>query len=138
MRVGRAAAAGAIATGAMTALWMVEPSVGLPQLAVGQMLSTAMAVSVAHLAVGAAGGWIIHLLIGMVLAIVYGWLFAARLPGPPAMRGAIYGTMVFVVAQLAFMPFVGAGVFSGGDLQLLAGSLLGHLLYGVVTGWIYG
>jgi hypothetical protein len=36
------------------------------------------------------------------------------------------------------MPLVGGGVFSRGDLQMIAGSLLGHLVYGGVVGWIYG
>lgn len=133
----RAAAAGAIATGVMTALWLVEPAVGLPNIAVGQILSTFMSVSVAHLHVGIAGGWLVHLCVGVVLALIYAGLFAARLPGPPAARGALYGALVFVVAQLVFMPLVGAGVFSRGDVELLAGSLLGHLAYGVVAAWIY-
>jgi uncharacterized membrane protein YagU involved in acid resistance len=62
----------------------------------------------------------------------------ARLPGSPSVRGAIYGALVFVFAQLVFMPSVGAGVFSNGDVELLVGSLFGHVLYGVVMGWIYG
>jgi hypothetical protein len=50
----------------------------------------------------------------------------------------LYGVLVFVVAQLVFMPLVGGGVFSRGDVELLAGSLFGHLVYGGLTGWIYG
>jgi hypothetical protein len=135
--VTRAVLAGAIGTGVLTALWLVEPSVGLPSIAVGQILSSAMSVSVAWLHVGVAGGWLIHLVAGVLLALLYASELDHRLPGPPAVRGALYGTLVFVVAQLVFMPLVGAGVFSRGDVALLAGSLLGHLAYGVVTGWIY-
>ncbi len=134
----RAIAAGAIGTGVMTALWQVEPSVGLPKIAVGQILSSFMSVSVAHLNVGVAGGWVVHLVVGILLALVYAWLLAARLPGPPAWRGAIYGVVVFIVAQIVFMPLVGAGFFARGDMELLAGSLLGHIAYGIVVGWIYG
>jgi hypothetical protein len=36
------------------------------------------------------------------------------------------------------MPVVGGGFFSRGDPELLAGSLLGHLVYGAVVGWTYG
>jgi hypothetical protein len=46
--------------------------------------------------------------------------------------------IVFVLAQLVFMPLVGGGIFSRGDLEMIAGSLLGHLVYGAVVGWIYG
>ena len=49
----------------------------------------------------------------------------------------LYGAMVFVVAQVVFMPLVGGGFFSRGDLELITGSLLGHLLYGGVIGWSY-
>jgi hypothetical protein len=137
MDVTRAMLAGAIGTGVLTALWLVEPSVGLPSIAVGQILSSAMSVSVAWLRVGVAGGWLIHLLAGVLLAVIYASELDHRLPGPPAVRGALYGTLLFVVAQLVFMPLVGAGVFSRGDPGLLAGSLLGHLAYGAVMGWIY-
>jgi hypothetical protein len=138
MHAKHAVAAGAIGTGVLTALWLVEPAIGLPNIAVGQILSTFMSVSVAHLHVGAAGGWIVHLIVGIVLALVYARFFAERLPGPPTARGAIYGALVFVVAQIVFMPLVGAGFFSRGDIELVAGSLLGHLVYGLVVGWIYG
>ena len=137
MDVTRAVLAGAIGTGVLTALWLVEPSVGLPSIAVGQILSSAMSVSVAWLRVGAAGGWLMHLAAGILLAMLYASELDHRLPGPPAVRGALYGTLVFVVAQLVFMPLVGAGLFSRGDPALLAGSLLGHLAYGAVVGWIY-
>ena len=36
----RAAAAGVIATASMTALLMVEPSIGLPKIAIGETLSS--------------------------------------------------------------------------------------------------
>jgi hypothetical protein len=54
------------------------------------------------------------------------------------MRGIIYGCLVFLVAQVVFMPLVGGGFFSRGDPALIIGSLLGHHLYGAVVGWSYG
>ena len=138
MHTQRAVAAGAIGTAVLTALWLVEPSIGLPKIAVGQILSTLMSVSVAHLSVGVAGGWLVHLGVGVVLALIYARFFSQRLPGGPVGRGAIYGVLVFVVAQIVFTPLVGVGFFSRGDTALLVGSLLGHIAYGVVVGWIYG
>jgi uncharacterized membrane protein YagU involved in acid resistance len=138
MNAGRAAAAGLVGTGVMTALLLVEPSVGLPKIAMGQVLSSSLGLASAHLAIGPALGWLLHFVIGMLLALVYAAAFDRRLPGPALARGLIYGALVFVVAQLVFMPLVGGGVFSHGDVELLAGSLLGHLVYGGLTGWIYG
>ncbi len=137
MNAARAAAAGLIGTGVMTALLLIEPSIGLPNIAIGQILSTSLGLASAHLSAGPAVGWLIHFVVGMALALVYAAVAHDRLPGPPLLRGMLYGAMVFVVAQVAFMPLVGGGIFSGGQLDLLAGSLLGHLVYGGITGWIY-
>ena len=137
MNVARAAIAGLVGTAAMTALLLVEPSIGLPKIAIGQVLSTSLGLTTAHLAVGPALGWCLHFGIGIVLAVIYAAAFDARLPGPPIVRGMLYGAMVFVVAQVVFMPLVGGGFFSRGDLELITGSLLGHLLYGGVIGWSY-
>lgn len=138
MNTARAAAAGLAGTAAMTALLLVEPSVGLPKIAMGQILSSSLGLASARLTVGPAVGWGVHFAIGMVLGLVYAAVFERRLPGTPLVRGLAYGALVFVVAQLVFMPLVGGGVFSRGDGELLAGSLLGHLVYGGLTAWIYG
>jgi hypothetical protein len=76
--------------------------------------------------------------VGIALALLYARFFAARLPGRPAARGALYGFLVFLLAQLLFMPAVGGGVFSRGDPAMLFGSLVGHLVYGGLVGAIYG
>jgi uncharacterized membrane protein YagU involved in acid resistance len=138
MNLSRAAIAGLLGTAAMTALLLVEPSIGLPKIAMGQVLSTSLGLTTAHLSIGPALGWALHFLIGMALAVIYAAAFDRRLPGPAVVRGMIYGALVFVVAQVVFMPLVGGGIFSRGDSELLAGSLLGHLLYGGVIGWTYG
>jgi uncharacterized membrane protein YagU involved in acid resistance len=133
----RAVAAGLIGTATMTALLLIEPSVGLPNIAIGQILSTALGLASAHLSSGAAIGWCIHFGVGVVFALVYAAVFARRLPGGPFVRGVLFGGLIFLLAQLIFMPLVGGGVFSRGDAEMIAGSLLGHLVYGGVVGWIY-
>ena len=137
MHAKRAVAAGMIGTGVLTALWLVEPSIGLPRIAVGQILGTFMSVSVAHLHVGAMGGWIAHFIVGILYALFYAWRIADRIAGPSVRRGALFGTILFILAQALFMPLVGAGFFARGNAQLLVGSLIGHLAYGIVTAWIY-
>jgi len=138
MDVKRGVAAGVVATAVMTVVLLWAPLVGLPKLAIGELLSTFLAVSVAVLRVGPAGGWVIHGLVGIALALVYAGVFVKLLPGGPVQRGLLYGLLVFMVAQLVFMPAVGAGVFSRGDVAMIIGSLIGHLVYGGLVGWIYG
>jgi uncharacterized membrane protein YagU involved in acid resistance len=138
MNTRRAALAGLVGTAAMTALWLVEPKLGLPRLAVGNILSSLLAVVTAYASVGPVVGWAIHLAVGVTLSLVYAAALVGRLPGPPIIRGLLYGLLIFILAQLVFMPLVGAGVFSRGDPPMLIGSLTGHLVYGGLVGVING
>jgi uncharacterized membrane protein YagU involved in acid resistance len=138
MNARRAAVAGVIGTVAMTLLFFLEPLIGLPRMAEGGILSMVMSATVAHLPVGFVGGWLVHFGVGIGLALIYAGLAAPRLAGAPAARGAMYGALVFLGAQLIVMPLVGAGIFSSGDPARLLGSLAGHLVYGALVGWFYG
>jgi hypothetical protein len=138
MNTARALVGGLLGTAAMTALLLVEPSIGLPKIAMGQVLSSSLGLTTAHLSIGPAVGWGLHFVIGMALALIYGAVFDGRLAGGPVLRGVLFGGLVFVVAQVVFMPLVGGGFFSRGDPELIAGSLIGHLVYGAVVGWTYG
>lgn len=130
IRFGPAVIAGLAATAVMTAvgLW-VAPIMGLPPMNPAEMLAGAMGGSMAL-------GWMGHLLIGTILAVIYA---AVRpyLPGPPVVRGATYGLAPFLMAQLVVMPMMGMPIFSG-SASLAMGSLVGHLVYGGVLGGIYG
>ena len=109
MNTPRAVAAGLIGTAAMTALLLVEPSIGLPKIAMGQVLGSSLGLASALPSVGPALGWGLHFIIGALLALVYAGLLVSRLSGPPSVRGVLYGLLVFVLAQVVFMPFVGGG-----------------------------
>lgn len=100
-------------------------------MAIGEMLGS-------FLHIGTAAGWAMHVMIGVILAAIYAAVFAARLPGPAAVRGALFGVAVFFLAQLVVTPMMGGGIFSGGDMLMIAGSLMGHIVYGAIVGAIYG
>lgn len=82
-------------------------------------------------------GWIGHLGIGSVLAIGYAEVFLGRLPGPVIARGALFSLMPWLMAQIMVMPMMGMPLFSG-SIAMAAGSLVGHLMYGVVLGGVVG
>ena len=76
--------------------------------------------------------------LGLYAALgAYAVLFVNRLPGRGLVRGATYGVVPWLLAQLVVMPMMGAGFFSGSFVSA-AGSLMGHLVYGAVLGAIYG
>jgi uncharacterized membrane protein YagU involved in acid resistance len=130
MNWSRAALAGLLATLVMTVvgLW-VAPLMGMPAMNPAAMLAGAIGGSIAL-------GWIAHLMVGTVLALMYA-VVASRLPGPAAVRGALYGLAPWLLAQLFVMPMMGMPVFSG-SAALAIGSLIGHLVYGAVVGAVYG
>ena len=131
LKLGRAIGAGLAATAAMTMLMLAAPMMGMPPMPIGEMLGQ-------FLGIGTAAGWGMHVAIGVVLATIYGAFVVAWLPGAFAVRGALYGFAVFLVAQLVVTPMMGGGVFSGGNMAMIGGSLMGHLVYGAIVGGIYG
>lgn len=131
MNAARAAVAGVAGTAIMTMLMLGAPLMGMPRMPIGEMLGS-------FLGIGTTLGWAMHGAIGLTLAGIYAAFFAARLPGAPAPRGAAFGFLVFLLAQVAVMPMMGAGVFSGGNIPMIMGSLAGHLVFGGVVGAVYG
>lgn len=123
--------AGVLGTLVMTAVGVwVAPMMGIPAMNPAEMLAGQMGGSLAL-------GWIGHLMIGVILALIYAVVAAGRLPGPPLVQGAIFSLAPWLMAQLAVMPMMGMPLFSG-SVALAMGSLIGHLVYGAVIGAVIG
>lgn len=130
LNLGRAVVAGLAGTAVMTLLMLLSPMMGMPPMHIGAMLGSVMGGNVAL-------GWAAHFMIGTVLALGYAAIFASRLPGAPAVRGATFSLIPWLMAQLIVMPLMGMGLFSGSMLAA-GGSLMGHLVYGLTLGVVYG
>ena len=126
--------AGLVATGAMTLLMMVAPMMGMPPMNIGAMLGGMLGAS-------ATVGWMMHFMIGVVFTAAYAFFFNQRLPiSSPVARGAAYGVLVFVMAQVMFALMRTMGLMPpAGESMLLGmmGSLLGHLVFGAVLGGFF-
>jgi uncharacterized membrane protein YagU involved in acid resistance len=85
-------------------------------------------------------GFLIHMVISAGIGGVYG-LVASRLPATgmtAVVAGAINGMIWWVLGALVMMPLMlgmAEMVFSIGQPQWM--SLMGHLIYGVITGLIF-
>ena len=125
----RAVTAGVVGTAVMTTVGVwIAPMMGLPRMNPAEMLAGAMGGSMAL-------GWLAHFMIGTSLAMIYA-MIAKRLPGSGAFSGALFGLAPWLLAQVAVMPMMGMPVFSG-SLAMAMGSLVGHLIYGIVVGAVY-
>lgn len=129
--ISRAIAGGVLGTLVMTMVGLyVAPMMGIPAMNPAEMLAGAMGGSLVL-------GWMGHLLIGIVLAIIYVTVALERLPGPSAVRGALFSLAPWLMAQIVVMPMMGIGLFSG-SMVMAGGSLIGHLFYGAVLGSVTG
>lgn len=90
-------------------------------------------------------GWGIHFMIGIILAISYGFVLYDRISiSKPWLRGAVFGIIPWLMAQVVVMPMMSmlngmeftGGLFSGSAL-VAAASLMAHLVFGVVVGFLY-
>ena len=123
---------GLIGTMAMTTMmYMVSPMMGA-RMDIAAMLGSMLGGSWT-------AGLAMHFINGvLVFPLVFGYLLVSRLPGPPALRGALWGVALWLIAQTMVMPMMGAGLFSAaaGGMVAAVGSLVGHLLYGTILGTV--
>ncbi len=142
-------AAGFAATVLMTALMYMAPLMGMPKMDIATMLGTMFLASPAP---AFWLGMIIHLMMGTVLfPAIYHFLFQS-VSGSGSGRGLLFGLLLWATANLMVMPMMGAihpmvkngMMLTPGFLMLNLGvmapigSLIGHLLYGLVLGKLAG
>jgi len=125
----KALAAGTVATLVMSGFAAMAPLMGMPPMNPAAMLASQMGGSLVL-------GWAAHLMVGNVLALAFALVARDRLPGPFAVRGALFALAPWLMAQVVVMPMMGAGLFSGSAL-VAGGSLMGHLVFGAVLGLAY-
>ena len=132
--IGKTIGGGFVGTLVMTMMmYLVAPMMGL-NMDIAAMLG-------GMLGIGWAGGMLMHFVNGtIVFPLIYALALYGRLPGGPVLKGATWGVILWLVAQVVVMPMMGAGMFSAamGGMMAAAGSLVGHVLYGAVLGVIAG
>ena len=92
--------------------------------------------------IGAPGlGWPLHLVFSALIGAIFGLALGARVAGWPTaiVLGAAYGFIWWILGPLLIMPtWMGMGPMFAMALDTAnLMSLVGHLLYGVVTGVAY-
>ncbi|MDA3859987.1 MAG: hypothetical protein PF445_02065 [Melioribacteraceae bacterium] len=132
----RAILAGLIGTIGMTAFMMMGNIMGI-QMNVPKMLASMFG---GNLIIG----WGMHFMVGTILAIGYEYFFIKKIKiNNPLIRGAVYGILPWFIAQVMVMPMMSVmngmsffdGLFSG-SLLMASASLMAHLVYGLVVGFI--
>ncbi len=126
--------AGLAGTLAMSILMLIAPMMGMPKMDMGKMLGTMNPMMTMPYWMG----WVFHFIIGIILTWLYASFLISKLPSDSWSRGAIFGIILFLIKEIAISPMMGVGIFDGGNMMIIMGALLGHIVFGAVMGVVYG
>ena len=141
MNIVAAIVAGVVGTAAMSLLMVMGPKMGLPKMAIWEMLGSMFDSHGKNTL-----GWMAHFMMGAVFALIYAALWSAGLGAPTLIGGILFGAVHFVIVGLMLggIPMMHAGIKAGtaqapgvlmlnGGIMGLMGGLVGHILYGLVV-----
>ena len=85
------------------------------------------------------GSWAIAIVLGTLLAYVYGYWFEAFLPGSPIVRGAIYGVLVWILMLIlgGVFAFFKEATYPNPAGPTVFLTLVLHLVWGALLGVLY-
>ncbi len=136
--LGRAAAAGFIATYIATRWGYLGATVGLRRLDLISFVGAQVSQRDSSPDFIYNWGAILHYVDGMILAVIFSLYFYSRLPGPVLFRGLIYSILVWIGAGLVYLPLAGGGLFGatfGGPFVWAV--LISHIVWGIALGAFY-
>jgi uncharacterized membrane protein YagU involved in acid resistance len=96
-------------------------------------------------------GWMMHVMMGVVFALIYAFLWSSGIGAATWVGGLIYGVVQWLVVGMVMgmMPMVHVGIKSGavkapglwmtnnGGLMAFMGGLVGHMIFGIVIALVY-
>lgn len=119
---------GGAGTVAMTAFYYLADVAHLPRADFHGLVA-----QVLHL--GTTGTWFAYFVIGIVLAHVYHAYLSDKLPATSAVRGLIFGAILWMAMGLLLMPMMGMGLFAGSFVSAV-GMFLALAAYGATVGYL--
>lgn len=139
--------AGIVGTIVITIVMNMAPKMGMPKMDMVGMLG-AMFSPDGNRALGMA----MHLMMGVVFAIIYALLWNVGIGTLGLLWGAIFGIGHWLIAgtMMAGMPMMHAGIkagvidapgifmFNRGGMMAFMGGLMGHIIFGLVVALVYG
>ncbi len=132
-KIAQSIIAGLVATAVITGFMFLAPLMGLLKMNPAEMLSGMMGVPLMV-------GYLIHCMIGVIFAAAYVYWFNPKVHiSSKILKGVLFGFAVFVFAQVMMfiigkmmpMPMMG-----GSMMLMMIGSLIGHLVFGIVVALI--
>lgn len=146
MNIFSAVIAGLIGTVLFTAVLMVAPRMGMPKMDIVSLLGAMFGKANNVL------GWMMHLMMGVMFALIYAFLWSRGVGSPTWSGGLIFGVAHWLVVGLimGMIPRLHAGSRSGsvkapgiymsgngsGPMAFMGG-LDGHMIFGLMVALLY-
>ncbi len=127
-------------------LWMA-PKMGMPKMDIVSLLGSMFGTKV-NLVLG----WIMHLMMGVIFALLYAFLWSRGIGAATWLGGLIFGAVQWLIVGMimGMIPMLHVGIKSGGvkapglwmtnngGLMAFMGGLVGHMIFGAVLAISYG
>jgi uncharacterized membrane protein YagU involved in acid resistance len=141
-----AVVAGIVGTIVITMVMAMAPKMGMPKMDIVGMLGSMFSPEGNRTL-----GMVIHLMMGIVFAVIYALLWNAGIGTVGLLWGAVFGAGHWLVAgvMMGGMSMMHAGVKAGtveapgvfmvnsGGMMAFMGGLIGHVIFGLVVALVY-
>ena len=136
---------GLVGTIAISVVMPVAPMMGMPKMDIVGLLSTMFGKPNRFL------GWMMHMMMGVVFALIYAFLWSVGIGTPNWLFGLIFGAVHWLIVGLimGMIPLMHAGIKSGdvdppglwmtnqGGKMAFLGGLMGHMIFGLIVALVY-
>ncbi len=145
MNILNAVIAGLVSTVVFTMILIMAPKMGMPKMDIVELLGSMFGKPNRIL------GWMMHLMMGIVFALIYAFLWSNGIGAATWTSGLVFGAIHWLVVGvlMAMIPMMHAGIKSGavkapgmwmtnnGGVMAFMGGLVGHMIFGVVVALVY-
>jgi Family of unknown function (DUF6789) len=145
MNILGAVIAGLVGTVVFSMLLWMAPKMGMPKMDIVGMLSTMFGRENRLL------GWMMHLMMGVIFALIYAFLWSKGILGPSWLGGLAFGAVHWLIVGMimGMIPMLHIGIRRGevkapglwmtnnGGMLAFVGGLIGHVVFGIVVALVY-
>jgi hypothetical protein len=146
MNILSAVIAGIVATIVFTMVLVMAPRMGMPKMDIVSLLGSMFSTKANPVL-----GWALHLMMGVVFALVYAFLWSLGFGVATWGIGLIFGAIHWLIVGMVMgmIPMVHVGIKSGavkapglwminnGGVMAFMGGLVGHMIFGAVLALAY-
>ncbi len=147
MNILGAVVAGIVATIVFTMILMMAPKMGMPKMDIVSLLGSMFSAK-SNLVLG----WMMHLMMGVIFALIYAFLWSRGIGAATWTNGLVFGAVHWLIigVVMAVVPMLHVGIKSGavkapglwmtgngGGLMAFMGGLVGHAIFGALVALIY-